>query len=199
MRGAPQAARGGDVSRTTVDLTAFPDPVVIYLGMCVRTPRGWARHVAGHAPLAREADRACSRGPTRRAPRSGYSRLRRLGRRAARSSPPGGEPISKVRKNSRQCSPMARRGEHRRFARAPHNRAHSPRPGDRWLPAGIGAIVLPLPLIWTTHRQPVPAARTRCGSCCCVRRSTACASGSGPSCVRLGTGSPCSSRPTSRP
>jgi len=40
MRGAPQAARGGDVSRTTVDLTAFPDPVVIYLGMCVRTPRG---------------------------------------------------------------------------------------------------------------------------------------------------------------
>ena len=43
MRGAPQAARGGDVSRTTVDPTAFPDPVVIYLGMCVRTPRGLAR------------------------------------------------------------------------------------------------------------------------------------------------------------
>src|SRR5664279_5770297 len=40
MRGAPQAASGSDVSRTTVDLTAFPDPVVIYLGMCVRTPRG---------------------------------------------------------------------------------------------------------------------------------------------------------------
>ena len=31
------------------------------------------------------------------------------------------------------------------------------------------------------------AAVTRCGSCCCVRRSTACASGSGPNCLRPGT------------
>jgi hypothetical protein len=40
MHGAAQAPRGGEVRRTTVDLTAYPDLVVIYLGMRVRTPRG---------------------------------------------------------------------------------------------------------------------------------------------------------------
>ena len=196
MRSTSQAPGGGEVSRSTVDLTAFPDLVVIYLGMRVRTPRGLGT-------LRSLADRACSRGPTRRAPpardavvlpapsprryapvlarlrraragparsrtnnggagscatpagrasgtrptscaaastrsttaspnRSGYSRSRRLGRRARRSSPPGGEPISKARKNSRQWSPMARRGEHCRSARAwPHNHAHSPQRRDR--------------------------------------------------------------------
>ena len=40
MRSTSQAPGGGEVSRSTVDLTAFPDLVVIYLGMRVRTPRG---------------------------------------------------------------------------------------------------------------------------------------------------------------
>jgi hypothetical protein len=40
MHGAAPALRGGEVRRTTVDLTAYPDLVVIYLGMRVRTPRG---------------------------------------------------------------------------------------------------------------------------------------------------------------
>jgi hypothetical protein len=40
MRGVSHAPRAGDVSRSTVDLAAYPDLVVIYLGMRVRTPRG---------------------------------------------------------------------------------------------------------------------------------------------------------------
>ena len=40
MRSVSPAPRGGDVTRSTVDLSAYPDLVVIYLGMRVRTPRG---------------------------------------------------------------------------------------------------------------------------------------------------------------
>ena len=40
MRGVSHAPRAGDVSRSTVDLAAYPDLVVIDLGMGVRTPRG---------------------------------------------------------------------------------------------------------------------------------------------------------------
>ena len=40
MRGASQARRAGEARRTTVDLAGYPDLVVIYLGMRVRTPRG---------------------------------------------------------------------------------------------------------------------------------------------------------------
>ena len=40
MRSVPQAPHRGQVTRTTVDLSAYPDLVVIYLGMRVRTPRG---------------------------------------------------------------------------------------------------------------------------------------------------------------
>ena len=40
MRSAPQVAQQNDIPRTTVDLTGYPDLVVIYLGMRVRTPRG---------------------------------------------------------------------------------------------------------------------------------------------------------------
>ncbi len=40
MSNLPRGPREDGISRTTVDLTAHPDLVVIYLGMRVRTPRG---------------------------------------------------------------------------------------------------------------------------------------------------------------
>jgi len=40
MSNVPRNPRQSGVSRTTVDLTAHPDLVVIYLGMRVHTPRG---------------------------------------------------------------------------------------------------------------------------------------------------------------
>ena len=40
MGNLPRGPRESGISRTTVDLTAHPDLVVIYLGMRVRTPRG---------------------------------------------------------------------------------------------------------------------------------------------------------------
>ena len=40
MSNLPRDPRVSGISRTTVDLTAHPDLVVIYLGMRVRTPRG---------------------------------------------------------------------------------------------------------------------------------------------------------------
>ena len=40
MSNIPRGPRESGISRTTVDLTAHPDLVVIYLGMRVRTPRG---------------------------------------------------------------------------------------------------------------------------------------------------------------
>ena len=43
--------------------------------------------------------------------------------------------------------------------------------------AGIGAVVLPTPADLDNTSPAGPAAPGRCGFCCCVRRSSACASG----------------------
>ena len=73
-----------------------------------------AAQVSGTRPTS---DAAASRRSTTECPsRSGCSRSRRRCRPAARSSQPGDERISKVRKNSRRwLSPTATRGEHFRL------------------------------------------------------------------------------------
>ena len=59
MNSASQAPPGAEVVRTTVDLTAYPDLVVIYLGMRVRSLRG----LSTLRSLGKQIERAAAARP----------------------------------------------------------------------------------------------------------------------------------------